>query len=88
MNCDKDFHIRYNNTYVKVRPFCESSLVHYKVYLPEGEIKVQPYSNDNGESRWREYNKGESPLAIHLGRLIEEQENEDSKPINNSIEEP
>ena len=86
MNCDKDFNIPYNRTYVKVKPFCESSDVHYKVYLPEGEVKVQPTAEPDGSNRWREFNKGETELAQLLGKLIEEQEKEDSKPINNSLQ--
>jgi hypothetical protein len=86
MNCDKDFNIPYNKTYVKVKPFCESSDVHYKVYLPAGEVKVQPIPQPDGSNRWREFNKGETSLADELGRLIEDQEKEDSMPINNSIE--
>lgn len=74
MNCDNDFNIPFNHTYVKVKPFCESSDVHYKVYLPEGEVKVQKVTVENGLHRWREYNKGESDLASELGKLIEQQE--------------
>jgi hypothetical protein len=82
MNCDNDFNIPYNKTYVKVKPFCESSEVHYKVYLPEGEIKVQPYKDNNGNNHWREFDKGETPLAIELGRLIEVSDN---SGIDNSV---
>lgn len=74
MNCDKDFNIPYNRTYVKVKPFCESSDVHYKVYLPEKELKIQLYTDEKGANHWHEFNKGESDLARELGRLIEEQE--------------
>ena len=74
MNCDKDFNIPFNRTYVKVKPFCESSDVHYKVYLPQGEVKVQIYTDENGLNHWREYNKGETDLAKELGKLIEEQD--------------
>jgi hypothetical protein len=86
MNCDKDFNIPYNKTYVKVKPFCESSDVHYKVYLPGGEVKVQPVAQADGSNLWREFSKGETTLAGELGRLIEEQEKEDSVPIDNSTE--
>jgi len=74
MNCDKDFYVRYNRTYVKVKPFCESSDVHYKVYLLDQEVKLQSVTADNGNVRWIEYKKGETDLANALGRLIEEQQ--------------
>ena len=74
MNCDKDFYIPYNSTYVKVKTFCESSDVHYKVYLPQGEIKVQPYKDDQGIRHWHTYKEGETNLAKELGKLIEDQE--------------
>ncbi|HEX8461299.1 MAG TPA: hypothetical protein VF623_07710 [Segetibacter sp.] len=80
MNCDKDFYIPYNLTYVKVKPFCESSDVHYKVYLPEGETKVQPYNDEQGIRHWHLYNHGETELAKELGKLIEEQE-KDTNPV-------
>lgn len=74
MNCDNDFNIPYNKTYVKVKPFCESTDVHYKVYLPDQEVKVQRFEDENGNYYWREYNKGTTELASQLGRLIEEQQ--------------
>jgi len=40
MNCDNDFNIPFNHTYVKVKPFCESSDVHYKVYLVSNNLKL------------------------------------------------
>ncbi len=83
MNCDNDFNIPYNNTYVKVKPFCESSDIHYKVYLPEGELKIWPVPAGDGSNTWFEFDKGETLLAKELGRLIEEHEQEDSKPLSN-----
>jgi len=74
MNCDNDFYVRYNRTYVKVKPFCESSDLHYKVYLLEQEVKLQSVTDENGWVRWIEYNKGETDLANELGRLIAEQQ--------------
>jgi len=74
MNCDKDFYVRYNRTYVKVKPFCESSDVHYKVYLLDQEVKIQPVPDDKGDIRWIEYKKGETALADELGKLIAEQQ--------------
>ncbi len=74
MNCDNDFNIPFNRTYVKVKPFCESSDVHYKVYLAEKELKIQSYTDERGQNHWREYEKGETDLAKELGRLIEEQQ--------------
>lgn len=74
MNCDNDFNISYNHTYVKVKPFCESNNVHYKVYLPDKEVKVEMYTGENGTIRWREFDKGETGLAKDLGRLIEQQQ--------------
>ena len=74
MNCDNDFNIPFNRTYVKVKPFCESSDVHYKVYLSEKELKIQVFTDETGVNRWREYEKGETDLAKELGRLIEEQQ--------------
>ncbi len=74
MNCDNDFNIPYNRTYVKVKPFCESSDIHYKVYLLEKELKIQPYTDDMGVIRWHEFDKGETDLAKELGRLIEDQQ--------------
>lgn len=74
MNCDNDFNIPYNRTYVKVKPFCESSDVHYKVYLSDKELKIQPYIDDMGISHWHEFDKGETELAQELGRLIEKQQ--------------
>jgi len=81
MNCDKDFYIPYNLTYVKVKPFCESSDVHYKVYLPQGEIKVQPYNDEQGMRRWHVYNEGETDMAKELGRLIEDQETDSNSAV-------
>jgi len=74
MNCDNDFNIPYNHTYVKVKPFCESSDVHYKVYLGENELKIQLHTDETGVHHWREFDKGETQLAKELGRLIEEQQ--------------
>jgi hypothetical protein len=62
---------------VKVKPFCESSDVHYKVYLQEQEIKIQPVTCEDGKIHWRESGKGETQLAIELGKLIEEVESFD-----------
>jgi hypothetical protein len=62
---------------VKVKPFCESSDVHYKVYLQEQEIKIQPVTSEDGKIHWRESVKGETQLAIELGKLIEEVESFD-----------
>lgn len=73
MNCDNDFYIPYNKTYVKVKTFCESSNTHYKVYLNEDEVKIQQFTDLNGVNQWREYSKGETDLAKTLGKLIEEQ---------------
>jgi hypothetical protein len=73
MNCDNDFYVRYNRTYVKVKPFCESSDLHYKVYLLDQEVKIQSVTDENGDVRWIEYKKGETDLANELGRLIMEQ---------------
>ncbi|HEX8357043.1 MAG TPA: hypothetical protein VF610_06520 [Segetibacter sp.] len=72
MNCDKDFNIPYNRTYVKVKPFCESTDVHYKVYLSDREVKIQPVKDLQGVTHWHEYGRGESTLALQLGKLIEE----------------
>ena len=74
MNCDDDFNIPFNHTYVKVKPFCESSDVHYKVYLPGKELKIQPHADEAGVYHWHEFDKGETDLARELGRLIEEQQ--------------
>jgi hypothetical protein len=74
MNCDNDFYVRYNKTYVKVKPFCESSNTHYKVYLQEHEMKLVKYFDDAGLIHWHESGKGESDLALELGKLIEEQQ--------------
>lgn len=74
MNCDNDFNIPYNHTYVKVKPFCESSDIYYKVYLLEKEIKIQFFTNNFGVSQWHEFNKGETELARELGCLIEKQQ--------------
>jgi hypothetical protein len=74
MNCDNDFNIPYNHTYVKVKPFCESSDVHYKVYLEEKELRIQLQTDAAGVYHWREFDKGETYLAKELGRLIEEHE--------------
>ncbi len=75
MNCDNDFNIFYNNTQVKVKPFCESADLHYKVYLPQGELKVEPHTEEGGRTYWTEYSKGETVLANELGMLIDEQQN-------------
>lgn len=74
MNCDNDFNIPFNRTYVKVKPFCESSDIHYKVYLGEKELKIQLHTDETGVHHWHEFNKGETDLAKELGRLIEEQQ--------------
>jgi hypothetical protein len=74
MNCDEDFNIPYQNTYVKVKPFCESNDVHFKVYLQEHEVKLNKVCDENGQHHWTEYNKGETQLARSLGNLIEEYE--------------
>jgi hypothetical protein len=74
MNCDNDFYVPYNHTYVKVKPFCESTDVHYKVYLQENEVKLQSIMDEKGMIRWSEYSKGETDLAKVLGKLIEEQQ--------------
>jgi len=74
MNCDNDFYVRYKRTSVKVKPFCESSDVHYKVYLPDQEVKIQSVTDEKGDVSWTEYKKGETDLANELGRLIEEQQ--------------
>ncbi|MCW3111571.1 MAG: hypothetical protein JWQ09_6077 [Segetibacter sp.] len=76
MNCDNDFYVRYARTYVKVKPFCESSEVHYKVYLHENEVKLQMVIDEGGVIHWREPVKGETSLARELGKLIEEQQKE------------
>ncbi len=73
MNCDQDFYIPYRKTYAKVKPFCESSVTRYKVYLHDEEVIVQMYCTEDGVKHWREYNKGESELAKELGGLIEDQ---------------
>jgi hypothetical protein len=82
MNCDNDFYIPYNRTYIKVKPFCESSDVHYKVYLLQGEIKVQPFADEHGNRHWHEYQKGETALAKELGKLIEEQESDTNSVVS------
>lgn len=74
MNCDNDFNIPYKKTYVKVKPFCESSETHYKIYLLEKELKIQLLPDGNGVNHWHEFDKGETELARELGRLIEEQQ--------------
>ncbi len=73
MNCNNDFNIPYNHTYIKVKPFCQSSDVHYKVYLFEKELKIQLHTDEMGIHHWQEFNKGETDLAKELGKLIEEQ---------------
>lgn len=78
MNCDNDFNIPYNHTYIKVKPFCESSDIHYKVYLSEKELKIQPFTDSFGVTKWREFNNGETELARELGYLIEEQQKQPS----------
>jgi hypothetical protein len=74
MNCDNDFYIRFDKTYIKVKPFCESSNTHYKVYLQEREVKLLKYVDESETIHWHEAEKGESNLAAELGKLIEEQE--------------
>lgn len=74
MNCNNDFNIPYKHTYVKVKPFCESSDLHYKVYLLEKEIKIYLQTDELGVHHWREFNNGETDLAKELGKLIEEQQ--------------
>lgn len=76
MNCDNDFYIRYDKTYVKVKPFCESDNMHYKVYLNEHEVKLLKHTDEAGSVYWQETGKGESALASELGKLIEEQQKE------------
>ena len=76
MNCDNDFYIRYDKTYAKVKPFCESNNTHYKVYLHENEIRLLKHVDEDGSIHWHETSKGESELALQLGRLIEEQQKE------------
>ncbi|MCW3081902.1 hypothetical protein [Segetibacter sp.] len=76
MNCDNDFYVQFDKTYVKVKPFCESSNMHYKVYLLEQELKLLKLVDDEGTVRWHETGKGESDLATQLGKLIEEQQKE------------
>ncbi|MDQ6812655.1 MAG: hypothetical protein M3040_02775 [Bacteroidota bacterium] len=76
MNCDNDFYIRHNKTYVKVKPFCESSNTHYKVYLHEHEVKLLKHTDGNGSVIWHETGEGQSALAEELGKLIEEQQKE------------
>jgi hypothetical protein len=79
MNCDNDFYVRYDKTYVKVKPFCESNNTHYKVYLQDQEVKLVKYVDELGVLHWQESGKGESGLASELGKLIEEQQKEPSK---------
>lgn len=79
MNCDNDFYVPYKRTYVKVKPFCESTEVHYKVYLPENEVKLQMVCDESGATHWREYSKGETSLANELGKLIEAQQKDTLK---------
>lgn len=76
MNCDNDFYIRYDKTYVKVKPFCESSNMHYKVYLQEQEVKLLKHVDEYGTVSWHETGRGKSTLAMELGKLIEEQQKE------------
>jgi hypothetical protein len=76
MNCDNDFYVRYDKTFVKVKPFCESSNMHYKVYLQEQEVKLLKFIDEAGTVHWHETGKGESLLATELGKLIEEQQKE------------
>lgn len=76
MDCDNDFYVRYNKTYVKVKPFCESSNTHYKVYLHDAEVKLLKYLDEYGIMHWRESGKEETALAQELGKLIEEQQKE------------
>jgi hypothetical protein len=74
MNCDNDFYIPYMRTFVKVKPFCESTDVHYKVYLLDHEVKLQSVTDEGGVVHWTEYKKGETDLAKELGKLIEAQQ--------------
>ncbi|GEO08583.1 hypothetical protein [Segetibacter aerophilus] len=76
MNCDNDFYVRFDKTFVKVKPFCESSNMHYKVYLQEQEVKLLKFIDEAGTTHWHETGKGESNLATELGKLIEEQQKE------------
>lgn len=76
MNCDNDFYVRFEKTHVKVKPFCESNNIHYKVYLLEQELKLLKLVDEAGTIHWHETGKGESHLATQLGRLIEEQQKE------------
>lgn len=76
MNCDKDFYVRYDKTYAKVKPFCESNQVHYKIYLHDNELKLIKHLGEDGTIRWQESGRGETALASQLGRLIEEQQKE------------
>jgi hypothetical protein len=76
MNCDNDFYVRYDKTYVKVKPYCESSNTYYKVYLPEHEVKLLKYVDESGTIHWHQSGDGESVLATELGKLIEEQQKE------------
>lgn len=70
MNCDEDFYIPFENTYVKVKPFCTSSTIHYMVYLPQGEVKIVLKNGDDGSTYWHEFEKGETDLSRKLGSLI------------------
>ena len=74
MNCDNDFNVPYNRTYIKVKPFCESNNIHYKVYLHDREVQVQMFTDEKGIPHWHEFEKGETGLAKELGRLIEQQQ--------------
>ena len=74
MNCNDDFNIPYRHTYIKVKPFCESNDLHYKVYLFEKELKIQLSTDENGNHHWSEFGKGETEIAKELGKLIEEQQ--------------
>lgn len=76
MNCDNDFYIRFDKTYVKVKPYCESSNIYYKVYLPDHEVKLLKYLEEDGSTRWHQVGNGESIFATELGKLIEEQQKE------------
>jgi hypothetical protein len=76
MNCDNDFYVRFDRTYIKVKPFCESSNTHYKVYLHEQEVKLLKFIDEVGTVHWHEKGRGESALAVELGKLIEEQQKE------------
>lgn len=78
MNCDNDFYVRYDKTYVKVKPFCESSNIHYKIYLHDREVKLLQSTDENGQCSWVETGKGNSELANELGKLIESQKNKNS----------